>query len=98
LDRLMKIIVIALTISTLTAIFIAYHNNNQEFALTQIFPENTADIAFLIAFMGWMPAPLDVSVWQSLWCMEKTRKQKNIHLRLLYLILMLVTSVPFLLE
>lgn len=77
LDRLMKIIVIALTISTLTAIFIAYHNNNQEFALTQIFPENTADIAFLIAFMGWMPAPLDVSVWQSLWCMEKNKETKK---------------------
>jgi len=32
------------------------------------------EITFLIAFMGWMPAPLDVSVWHSLWTIEK---QKN---------------------
>ncbi|MGE5944786.1 MAG: Nramp family divalent metal transporter [Flavobacteriales bacterium] len=71
LDRLMKIIVITLTISTIIAVIIAYLNNSEELALTQIFPKNTIDIAFLIAFMGWMPAPLDVSVWQSLWCIEK---------------------------
>jgi Mn2+/Fe2+ NRAMP family transporter len=77
LDRLMKVIVITLTISTLAAVIIAYNNNTHEFTLTQIFPENIADIAFLIAFMGWMPAPLDVSVWQSLWCIEKNKETKK---------------------
>ncbi|MBU3821896.1 Nramp family divalent metal transporter [Flavobacteriaceae bacterium XHP0103] len=77
LDRLMKIIVITLTISTIIAVTIAYNNTITTFSLTQIIPKNTADIAFLIAFMGWMPAPLDISVWQSLWCIEKNKSSKN---------------------
>ena len=30
-------------------------------------------ITFLIAFLGWMPAPLDVSIWQSIWSLEKDK-------------------------
>jgi len=37
-------------------------------------PKGSMEITFLIAFMGWMPAPLDISVWHSLWT---TEKQKN---------------------
>lgn len=77
LDRLMKIIVITLTITTIISVIIAYTHHSGELTLTQIFPENTVDIAFLIAFMGWMPAPLDVSVWQSLWCIEKNKDTKK---------------------
>lgn len=73
LDRLMKIIVITLTISTIMAVILAYQNSSQELSLKQIFPTDATNIAFLIAFMGWMPAPLDVSVWQSLWCIEKNK-------------------------
>jgi len=29
--------------------------------------KNATDIAFLVALAGWMPAPLDISVWQSVW-------------------------------
>jgi Mn2+/Fe2+ NRAMP family transporter len=32
-----------------------------------------ADIFFLIAFIGWMPAPIDVSVWSSIWNIEKNK-------------------------
>ncbi|WP_100614245.1 Nramp family divalent metal transporter [Confluentibacter citreus] len=77
LDRLMKIIVVTLTISTIIAVIIAYINHSGKLSLTQILPKNTIDIAFLIAFMGWMPAPLDVSVWQSLWCIEKNNDTKK---------------------
>ncbi len=27
--------------------------------------------------MGWMPAPLDVSVWNSIWTVEKIKLQKQ---------------------
>jgi len=77
LDRLMKIIVATLTVSTIIAVILAYLNRSGEFPFTQIFPKSTVDIAFLIAFMGWMPAPLDVSVWQSLWCIEKNNDNKK---------------------
>ncbi|WP_111308083.1 Nramp family divalent metal transporter [Confluentibacter sediminis] len=76
LDRLMKIIVITLTISTIIAVIIAYLNSTEHVSLIQVLPKNTIDIAFLIAFMGWMPAPLDVSVWQSLWSIEKNNDTK----------------------
>lgn len=34
-------------------------------------PKGTVEVGFLIAFLGWMPAPLDVTIWQSLWTQEK---------------------------
>ncbi|MFD0989689.1 NRAMP family divalent metal transporter [Mariniflexile jejuense] len=77
LDRLMKIIVITLTISTIVAVSMALSNNTQPLSFKQILPSNSLEIAFLIAFMGWMPAPLDVSVWQSLWAIEKNETTKQ---------------------
>ena len=77
LDNLMKIIIITLTISTLAALTIAYFNTNTTVNLSQILPKGSVEIGFLIAFLGWMPAPLDVSIWQSLWAIEK-QKDKSI--------------------
>ncbi len=77
LDNLMKIIVLTLTISTIAAVCMAFFNNTEPISFTQILPKNGMEIAFLIAFMGWMPAPLDISVWQSLWAIEKNKDTKN---------------------
>lgn len=77
LDRLIKIIIITLTISTLAAVSIALFNNTNPISFKQILPENSLEIAFLIAFMGWMPAPLDIAVWQSLWSVEKNKDTKT---------------------
>ncbi|HMC01335.1 MAG TPA: Nramp family divalent metal transporter [Flavobacteriaceae bacterium] len=76
LDNLMKVIIIILTISTLAAVFLALQNNSQPISFSQVLPENSIEIAFLIAFMGWMPAPLDISVMQSLWVVEKKKATK----------------------
>ena len=77
LDQLMKIIVIMLTVSTIIAVFLALKTDNQTIVFTQIIPENAGSIGFLIAFMGWMPAPLDVSIWQSLWAIEKHKNNND---------------------
>ncbi len=77
LDRLIKIIIITLSISTLAAVIIAFTNNPDPISFTQILPDNSIEIAFLIAFMGWMPAPLDISVWHSLWAIEKKKETKQ---------------------
>ncbi|MDH7911422.1 Nramp family divalent metal transporter [Winogradskyella sp. SYSU M77433] len=77
LDQLMKIIVIMLTVSTIIAVFLALKTDNQTIVFTQIIPENASSIGFLIAFMGWMPAPLDVSIWQSLWAIEKHKDNND---------------------
>nr|WP_236027490.1 Nramp family divalent metal transporter [Gelidibacter pelagius] len=77
LDRIMKIIVITLTISTIIAVVLALNTSPQPLSFVQKLPENTLEIGFLIAFMGWMPAPLDISIWQSLWALEKRKVIKN---------------------
>lgn len=38
---------------------------------------DTATIIFIAALVGWMPAPLDTSVWQSLWSQAKSRADKR---------------------
>ncbi len=73
LDKLIKLIIITLTISTITAVCFALGTETQDISFRQILPKNSAEIAFLIAFMGWMPAPLDISVWHSLWTLEKEK-------------------------
>ena len=76
LDRVIKLIIVILTASTLIAVSVAAFNNTQPLEFTQIFPSGTIEITFLIAFLGWMPAPLDISAWHSLWALEK---QKDNH-------------------
>lgn len=36
-------------------------------------PVPALSIAFLVALLGWMPAPIEVSVWNSLWVQAKER-------------------------
>ena len=76
LDNLMKIIVITLTLSTLAAVAIAGVEPHQHLSFDQVIPQDALGIAFLIAFMGWMPAPLDISIWHSLWSLEKAKAGK----------------------
>jgi len=71
LDNLMKLIIIILTLSTIIALILAIFSTDTTYNFTQILPKGSVEIGFLIAFLGWMPAPLDVSIWQSLWAIEK---------------------------
>jgi len=74
LDRSIKWIIIILTLSTLIAFIAAcFHGSSikTDFVVTPIW--NLAGFSFLIAFMGWMPAPLDISIWNSIWAEEKQK-------------------------
>jgi Mn2+/Fe2+ NRAMP family transporter len=77
LDKLMKLIVITLTLSTIIALIVAAINSPNTHSFVQIIPKGTVEVGFLIAFLGWMPAPLDVSIWQSLWALEKQKDKTN---------------------
>ena len=79
LDKLMKFVIIILAISTIVAVFFASINSSNTIEISQVFPKDQVGIAFIVAFMGWMPAPLDVSIWQSIWTLEKKKKEKNIN-------------------
>lgn len=76
LDKIIKWIILILTLSTLVAVVLAGTQNTTTLRLTQIIPEG-ASIIFLAAFMGWMPAPLDISVWNSLWTLEKNQHKSG---------------------
>jgi len=75
LDKLIKFIVIILALTTIFAVvngFIKGFNPNPDHI--RVFDwQNVVDLAFLIAFIGWMPAPIDVSVWHSFWTVEKRK-------------------------
>ena len=75
LDKIIKWIIVILTISTVIAVFLAAGQNENNISLSQHLPQGSS-ILFLAAFMGWMPAPLDISIWQSLWAIEKNKANK----------------------
>ena len=80
LDKLMKYIIIILTISTIIAVSVAFANTKDTFEVRQILPLGSVELTFLIAFLGWMPAPLDISIWHSIWSIEKS-KNTNIKIK-----------------
>ncbi len=75
LDKIIKWIIVILTFSTVSAVFLAAGQNENNISLSQHLPQGSS-ILFLAAFMGWMPAPLDISIWQSLWTIEKNKADK----------------------
>ncbi len=76
LDNSIKIVILLLSLSTLIAVFSVIGKTGSHDFTANFSLSNHADLVFLIAFAGWMPAPLDVSVWQSLWTVEKNRSLK----------------------
>ena len=77
LDKLIKYLIIALSLSTILSFFLAGFEFGEPMKFQQVFPVKNSEVIFLIAFMGWMPAPLDVSIWNSLWTVEKSKEQQN---------------------
>lgn len=77
LDRFMKIIIVLLTISTIIAVVLASieptvkiesFKNNFDFS-------NELNVFFLVALIGWMPAPVDISIWHSVWSISKMKER-----------------------
>ncbi|BAJ03415.1 NRAMP family divalent metal transporter [Shewanella violacea] len=74
LDKLTKVIMLCLTSSTLIAVALAFNAPpviSPDFVSQS--PWQWAYIGFLVAMMGWMPAPIEVSAWNSLWLLEKKK-------------------------
>jgi Mn2+/Fe2+ NRAMP family transporter len=80
LDKLIKVIMITLTVTSLLAVSVAWVNNDTPLSFSQVFPESSG-LLFLIAFLGWMPSPLDISIWHSIWTLEKNKSQQNSSLK-----------------
>ncbi|TNE29493.1 MAG: divalent metal cation transporter [Bacteroidetes bacterium] len=71
LDISIKIITSILAISTLVAFVIACsdHGGGGDFVLPDFTQGET--LVFTIALIGWMPTAVDLSVWNSIWTVEK---------------------------
>lgn len=76
LDQSMKIIIILLTISTIFALAFTLSApiiRKESYETTfDIF--NYLHILFLVALIGWMPAPIDISIWHSVWSVSKNKE------------------------
>jgi Mn2+/Fe2+ NRAMP family transporter len=76
LDSLIKIIVIVLIVSTVSAFLFALWNGPVKpidgFVSQDLW--TSSGIFFLLALMGWMPTAVDLSSWNSLWTLERIRQ------------------------
>ena len=80
LDGLSKLIMIALTITTVAAVAIALARNGMQGVAPADYispsPWNLSALAFIVALMGWMPAPIEISAVNSMWVVAKRRLTK----------------------
>ncbi|KKO45117.1 membrane protein [Arsukibacterium ikkense] len=76
LDKVAKLIMLLLTVATVAAVIIAVSNGSNapaDFAGPS--PWQLVSLGFLVALMGWMPAPIEISAISSLWLKAKLRQQ-----------------------
>ena len=81
LDKFVKYIVILLSILTIISVIISLFTPIKETIISKASFSflNKNDLIFLVFFLGWMPAPMDISIWNSIWTENslKIHKQEN---------------------
>ncbi|MCW1718405.1 divalent metal cation transporter [Pseudoalteromonas sp. A3] len=76
LDSVAKGIMGLLTLATVIALLIAFSNGPMAPAdYVGPSPYELAMLSFMVALMGWMPAPIEISALSSLWLKEKQTQQ-----------------------
>ncbi len=79
LRRIGKTVVAVLAVSTVVAMFISIYNGPvAEPGFVGESPWTSASFGFIIMFMGWMPAPIESSVWPSLWMKSQEKLQNRL--------------------
>ncbi|MDU8923843.1 NRAMP family divalent metal transporter [Pasteurellaceae bacterium LIM206] len=80
LDSLSKLIMIALTVTTVAAVVIAVSRTGLRGVAPEGYvsanPWNLSALGFIVALMGWMPAPIEISAINSMWVVAKRRISK----------------------
>ena len=78
LDLAMKMLVSALAVSTLAAVLLALGRQPDWSGLSGLAEAprllTAGGVAFLLALVGWMPIPIEVAAWHSLWTLERARQ------------------------
>ncbi len=75
LDNLMKVIMVVLSLSTLAALALSFSVDIAKVpsSLAVFDITKAGDLGFLLAFVGWMPAPLDIAIWHSIWALANKK-------------------------
>lgn len=80
LDGLSKLIMVALTVTTVVAVLIALSRTGIHGVAPEDYispsPWQLSALAFIVALMGWMPAPIEISAINSMWVVAKRRLTK----------------------
>jgi Mn2+/Fe2+ NRAMP family transporter len=72
LDGLSRLLMLALTLCTFVALFVAWRNGPMAPAdFVSPSPWQLSALAFIVATMGWMPVPIELSAINSLWLRSK---------------------------
>lgn len=78
LNQIMKYVIILLSLTTLVALFSAMAKSQvPQFDSINFSFAEPLDVLFLIALVGWMPAPLDISLWHSEWTLADAEDEKQ---------------------
>ncbi len=79
LERTVKLILIVLGLSTVVAAVVTIPH--ADFSTLVAWPGSligsVVPFAFLLALVGWMPSPIDTSVWSSLWTLAKDETERR---------------------
>jgi Mn2+/Fe2+ NRAMP family transporter len=79
LDNAVKVIIVILTLSTIASVIGAFSSGSAPATaeLVKFDWSQQSHVIFLIAFMGWMPAPMDISLWHSEWSLAANKENKK---------------------
>jgi len=78
LDKLVKAIMVLLAVSTVAAVVAAaLAREGGPAAPREVSLLGPATFPFLIALVGWMPSAVDISVWHSLWTLERAKQTRH---------------------
>lgn len=74
LDAVVKALMVVMALGTIAAACIALPG--LEWSSVPVWPRrvDVALVLFAVALVGWMPAPLDITVWHSLWSLARDRQ------------------------
>jgi Mn2+/Fe2+ NRAMP family transporter len=80
LDKLIKIIILILTVTTIAAVIALLFDNPGHYSSATVHFDitNAVHLLFLATFLGWMPAPVEISVWHSVWSESKNETEGKV--------------------
>lgn len=85
LDKVIKVVIVLLSITTLIAVVAAAftHFPRDPAHMTTFSWTNPSHIIdYFIPLVGWMPAPIDIAIWHSVWSLARAQEQgRKISLR-----------------